>query len=72
MTRPLTKTLARQETRRQLSYGYFATSATDAWVSCPRAGCPARVTVHHLAWEKPFPLLRETLTNHLIDDHQEA
>lgn len=64
----LTKKAATAEAKRQLGYGHFATSASTAWVSCPRRDCSDRIQVEHMPWDKPAPHLQKALVEHLQDE----
>lgn len=66
---PLTKTRAREEALAHLRFGYFATSASEAWVTCPRKPCTTRVVGVHKAWEKPRASLQAALIAHLLEEH---
>jgi hypothetical protein len=63
----MTKTEARKQASRQLSYGHFQPRPGIAWVTCPQ--CRGRVTVEFVPWKGSQPFLRLALVSHLVEEH---
>ena len=63
----MTKTEARALAARHMQTGYFRTSQTEGWITCPL--CRERVTTAWLPWQEPHPHIRQALVVHLVDDH---